>query len=51
MIYVYLYLVHFVFKFCEVINKDHQYSVYQQLSSRQLTNKEKINTFEDYGKT
>ena len=35
-------------KFCEVINKDHQYIIYQQLSSRQLTNKEKINTFEDF---
>ena len=35
-------------KLCEVLNKDHQYIIYQQLSSRQLTNKEKIDTFEDY---
>lgn len=35
-------------KFCEIVNKEHQYSVYLQLSSRELTNKEKINCFEDY---
>ena len=35
-------------KFCEVVNKDHQYTIYQQLSSRQITNKEKIDTFENY---
>ena len=35
-------------KFCEVPNKEHQYDIYERISSRSLTNKEKISSFEDY---
>lgn len=35
-------------KFCEVPNKDHQYDIYKTISLEPLTNKGKINSFEEY---
>ena len=35
-------------KFCEVPNKDFQYDIYTRMSSRSITNKEKISSFSEY---
>ena len=36
-------------KYCEVPNKEHQYDIYQRIvSSRSLTNRQKISSFEDH---
>lgn len=35
-------------KFCEVPNKEFQYDIYTRMSSRSITNKEKMSSFNDY---
>jgi len=35
-------------KLCEVPNRDYQYDIYKRMCSRNLTNKQKITSFEDY---
>ena len=35
-------------KFCEVFNNEHQYIIYQRISEDNLTNKQKLDTFDDF---